>query len=536
MTGSGVRGLTQRGGSFMWPTRSDRAPAGSVHYAVNMVPVSVSRDDSSWVTRGQFINIGTSTAGGGNVVAMGQLHLADGTGITWFLTSNAGIWTVNWATGAYTNTVTAANFATASVTVGSGTHYWCVFNNGIVFNPSDGTNKAFFWDGSSGAGGVSTISNSSVAYGRPTVYYGKLFLIKYAERNTIIWSEENTVNTGYEAGGYNNAWKLSQTGTAPLYVILATNTGLYYFRDRSIGVIRGAVNSTFTTTGIHDAVSSQYGTLSPAGACVASDDVWFVNQWGVPCLILSGGQPRQILDEMEVDTDGTEPFGFDPVGWSRSIGAGLTVEVVAVPPQARMNYETVWFNVPAATPTATRAALVFSRETTRPLAWFVPYTSALKPYLSVVRDSQSSLSIPAWVDASTGRLLAMGYLANPDTNASGTAQTTTVRLIGAPLGGNDLSDFRFDRCAVEVGGGTNVSLGIQALTSRQNSLSAMSAAQSVTVSTGTEKTLTRKVVGWNQAGRWVRPVFTVSSSTAVDIVLDGWTVTATPVFATAGIP
>jgi hypothetical protein len=72
-----------------------------------------------------------------------------------------------------------------------------------------------------------------------TVYYAKLFMLK-RDRKTIVWSEENQPNTGYEAGGYNNAWELTQTSNEPLTAIIGTNEALYYGRKTSVGAIRGA--------------------------------------------------------------------------------------------------------------------------------------------------------------------------------------------------------------------------------------------------------------------------------------------------------
>jgi len=186
-----------------------------------------------------------------------QFDTAAVVAITGRLLSGVGLQTYDWA-GTWTTRVTRAQILAAGVTLpAAGVEvFTVVFNKTVVF--SDGVNLLWTWDGTNG-GGIVSLTNCPVAYGRPTVYYGKLFVIKNTERNTIDWSEENQANTGYEAGGFNNSWSLTQTGTAPLVAIIGTNAGLYYFRGRSCGVIKGAVNPDFVTSGVHDAVSTTLG-------------------------------------------------------------------------------------------------------------------------------------------------------------------------------------------------------------------------------------------------------------------------------------
>ena len=67
------------------------------------------------------------------------------------------------------------------------------------------------------------LSNAPVFYGQPVPYYAKLFAIKAAERNVIVWSEENDPTIGYESTPYSNSWEIGQTDQAPLYALAATN-------------------------------------------------------------------------------------------------------------------------------------------------------------------------------------------------------------------------------------------------------------------------------------------------------------------------
>lgn len=530
--------LEQRGATFMWPSRGEQRPPGSLHYAVNMFPTSVVNPQSPWTTRGACINLGTGTAAGSAVVACGQLYTVDGTGVSWLLSSSSGLWTLNWGTLAYSNVVTAANFATAGITLSATTHYWCVFNNTICFNPSNGTQVPWTWNGSSGSGSLTELTNAPLAYGRPTAYYAKLFLIKYAERDTIVWSEEADATTGYESGGFSNVWKLGQTGTAPITAIQGTNEALYYLRPSSIGAIRGAVGTDFTTTGTHDAISTIVGTLSPTGVLAVGGDLWFFDQYMTPRVCLNGGQPQALFDEWNVDAGNMEPFGYDLVGFTRGVGVGLTAEVMQVPVLGRMPYETIWFHVPGSIPTSGRAFLVFSKDTRQPLGWVVPYTgAACASVASVIVETSSGLGAPAMVDSATGRFMLFSVLANADRNASGTLQSTKYRLMGAPLGSTMVGEMHFDRLAALMGHQTSLAVDVGVLTSRRPISSAASATQTMTVNTGSSDVVQRSMVGLNQSGRWVLPHLTCTTSgSTVLLQWDGFSVMAYPESTSPTVP
>lgn len=212
---------------------------------------------------------------------IGQFTKQDGTEYT-VLVADGEIWTYDWATDErWERQVTAADFATATITrTTTGRWYGVTFNDKFVF--TDGTNLPFTWDGTAGSGGLASLSNAAVAYGPPTVYYAKLFFIKNAERNTIIWSEEGTENTGYEAGGFNNAWSLRQTNNDGLTRIYGTNRALYYWRPSRIGSITGAVNTDFQTTGVNDSVSDTIGTRSPDSVVYHNGTFFFIDGEGRP--------------------------------------------------------------------------------------------------------------------------------------------------------------------------------------------------------------------------------------------------------------
>lgn len=217
-------------------------------------------------------------------------------GTEWTLDVVGGlIYRWNWATRAHTAIplVGVALSTTARV-------YYVLFNDAVII--SDGVNVPFMLSESGGVWTFTSLTNAPVAYGKPVVYAAKLFFIKAAERTTIVWSEENQPNVGYEAGGYNNAWALIQTEQEGLYALLATEGTLYYFRARSIGAISGAVTPAFATSATTEGVSQTLGTTSPGSVILAASYVWFLDADGHPQRFAVGGTvqlPEIWLDARE---------------------------------------------------------------------------------------------------------------------------------------------------------------------------------------------------------------------------------------------
>ena len=510
----------------MWTTRAETAPEGSYHYACNMIPMEPRRADSYLTQRPTVTRyaVGSTT---GTVVAMGSLSKVDGTVVSWVLTT-AGLWQIT--AGSESSLVSAANLSSKSAVVGSPVTYWCVYNNTVIFNPHDGVNKPWSWDGSAGAGGVTLLSAAPLAYGRPTVYYRKLFFIAWSFRDSIYWSEEDAAGTGYNGTGYTNFWALTQSGTAPLYVLYGTNEALYYFRQSSIGAIRGAANPDFKTSGVHDSISQSVGSIALAGVQGVDNDLWFVDQFGVPNILRAGGQPHPLIFEVSASSlQASEPFGFDDAMWNRSTSTVVaTNEVFAVPALATIPYRTVWFNVRSET-TDQRAFLVCDAEAGRPLAWFVPYTGvALARCVALIQDTASLRIYPMLVASASGTVFLFGDTqSGGDQTTDATVQTTTWRVIGAPLGTTDYVEYQFDRLdLVGAASGTTETIKTQLLTSYKDSSASVSTAQTPVI--GTSDSLDRIAVGCGETGRWTRPVFTVQSTALAKLVLASWTVTAFP--------
>lgn len=226
---------------------------------------------------------------------MGQLTKQDGTEYTVGVLEGE-IYTYSWGGNAWTKVVTTANLTTASITMSATARVHAVmFQNTLVL--SDGVNVPFTWDGASGAGGLTELTNCPVLYGQPVVYYVKLFGIKSTERDTMVWSEEATPNTGYEAGGYTNAWTVPNPTNDRMVALAASNDALTVLWTRSATRITGAVSTDFQTAGTRSAVSSTIGTGSPSAALALDEGVVFVDQDGRPHVIPAGASQPQPLYE-----------------------------------------------------------------------------------------------------------------------------------------------------------------------------------------------------------------------------------------------
>lgn len=189
--------------------------------------------------------------------------------------SGGRFYTYDWAEEEWDEVLEAADFASASISLSSTSRFRAVtFTDQVIL--TDGVNTPWMWDGTTG-GGLTSLSNVPIAFGPPTIYYGKIFFIKANERSTFVWSEENQPNTGYEAGGFNNAWTLGQTAQEALTRLIGTNEALYYFRERSAGAISGAVSEDFQTTGTQEAVSQTIGTSSPDSVIYHQGTLWWVD-------------------------------------------------------------------------------------------------------------------------------------------------------------------------------------------------------------------------------------------------------------------
>lgn len=301
--------------------------------AQNMVRVP-GPDGAGLSSRPGFSGMGSSALGSGSVRTCQALLTwtkANGQRLTTAIVGGK-IYQYDWALSTWTETVTAANLTTASVTLSATAKVALVpFGDGLVV--SDSVNAPFLWDGSTGAGGLTALTGCPALYGPPTVYYSRLCGIKASNRYTFVWSEPGDATTGYEAGGFNNAWDNPGGYADPLTSIVGTNEALYVFRERVSVAITGAVTDDWSTAGTRANLSEDIGTLSPWASLATTDGVMIVDVDAQPWLMRYGtaapiplwkdcrqtvrGTPRVYLDRIEtVQDDATYTYviGMPEVG------------------------------------------------------------------------------------------------------------------------------------------------------------------------------------------------------------------------------
>ena len=193
----------------------------------------------------------------------------------------------NWGANTYTTRLTNAQITGAGATLSTTATVYCVVYNDLLI-VSDGVNKPFQWDGTSG-GGVTLLSNAPICYGQPVIYSEKLMMIKAAERDTFVWSEEGQPNVGYEAGGYLNVWGIGGAKAERLVALAPRNETLGVIRERSTTEIAGQVATDFKTTATRASVSEKIGTTAPGAVLVLDEGTLSVDAFGRPQFWPKGG-------------------------------------------------------------------------------------------------------------------------------------------------------------------------------------------------------------------------------------------------------
>lgn len=279
------------------PTASD---PGLALYAGNMCR-QPGPPNSGLISRPGFGAMGSVLTG--TCQAILTWTMVSGTRITTAIV-NGKVYSYNWSTTTWSEVVTAADLSGKAITLSSSARVALVpFADGVVV--SDGTNTPWHWTGASGAGGLTKLTNAPAFYGPPVVYYSKLIGIKASDRSTMVWSEEGQPNTGYEAGGYNNAWDNPGGYADPMTSLAATNEALYVFRERVALAITGAVTSDWATAGTRSNVSEDIGTLSPWATTTTADGVLIVDADAMPWLVQLGQSPRPIWTDCRQTMRGT---------------------------------------------------------------------------------------------------------------------------------------------------------------------------------------------------------------------------------------
>lgn len=196
-------------------------------------------------------------------------------------------YTLNWTTEVWAEVLTTAQLTAAAITLSTTAQIaFLTFSDKVLI--SDGVNTPWQWDGTVGAG-LTKLVNAPVFYGPPTAYSGRIWAIKAAETSTLVWSEVDDAATGYEVGGYNNAWTISQTDPNRLYRLIGTNESLYVLRARSGTIISGSVTSTFSASASRESLSDTIGTMSPFAVTVQDLNIITLDADMHPQLLRPGG-------------------------------------------------------------------------------------------------------------------------------------------------------------------------------------------------------------------------------------------------------
>ena len=374
--------------------------------------------------------------------------------------------TLNWATEVWTEVLTTAQLTAAGITLDStATIAFLTFSDQVII--SDGVNTAWMWNGTTG-GGLTKLTNAPVFYGPLTNDAGRVWGIKANETSTMVWSEVDDANTGYEAGGYNNAWTIAQTDPNRLYRLIGTNEALYVLRARSGTIISGQVTSTFEAAATRESLSDTIGTMSPFAVVVQDLNI----------LLLDADMHPQML---------------------RPGAAGFTEIWTALRETVKKSSRTPAILAKCQSLLYTPASLLF---------FSVPQRGSVEPDMLLVYDVKGTVPVP--VAVWTGwDITAMGMIKNPtsgknyffhggvdgysylhgdpedsagpwdDELASGTVAVDHI-LETQALGYQIEQEKIFDRIDVSVRANTRMTLEISAETPR----GATSGAQIITVDSG----------------------------------------------------
>lgn len=150
------------------------------------------------------------------------------------------------------------------------------------------------------------------SWGKPTVYQGSVFFIAQTvpggsavlPRVGIVWCEPNQPTVGYTQTGYANYWNIIENGSEPLYAILGTNNGLFYWRESSIGLASGTPSINFSTTATRDYRGDPVGTVCPWAVALFENNIFFLDNSGRPWMMPVDGNPQPIWQQLTTSLDG----------------------------------------------------------------------------------------------------------------------------------------------------------------------------------------------------------------------------------------
>jgi hypothetical protein len=423
------------------------------------------------------------------------------------------------------------------------------FNGKFIFCQASAT-CPFSWDGTS-LGGVARLTNAPASVvGPPTVYYAKLFFIQTGTQ-TIMWSEENQENTGYASGGFNNAWELTQTSEATLGQLVGTNEGLYYGRRGAIGVIRGAVSSTFTTDGVHESVSAGIGVTDP-GSNIAGRSMhyyqgklWWTDELKRPFAYQAGSGVLPIFKDLPRYFGQHNLYnGPDIDTWHVGEDVFGSLDLLGITHDEQ--HDTLRFHYSRAAATAgtgtqfQRIDLVVDGTTAMPLCWDIfPVTNPISTRSCLPVHFTQFAPQAVWGELyvdSSGYMFSRAYShqhiagTNAVTYFDATQDAVGTAVVGTIVGPEHAysgrGEVKFTDLDLVVAGQTNQVVSAALLTSRKQKLNQVTL-QTLTDAPATTTPFERHVAfGFNQDGRWARVVARVQAGASTDTPLrpeiHGW--------------
>lgn len=263
--------------------------AGKLRVAQNIYPLDPEVGEG-YVGRPGWYQLGATLAGQSQgffqfkAAGIGELSIAVAAGTVYRMLPGSGVWTL---------AVTPANFVTAGAALSTTATiaFLLVFSGGFPrLMLSDGGNVPVLWDGGIGAGTITPMTNCPALYGQPTMYEARVFGIKAADRLMMVWSEADSPLTGYEAGGFNNAWSVRQTDNRDLSALVGTNSGLLIVRERSATHALGDVGPGFASESTREGVSETVGVMHPYAVVRAGNGVLFLDALARPQFYRQGAQ------------------------------------------------------------------------------------------------------------------------------------------------------------------------------------------------------------------------------------------------------